>query len=425
QDAINVRNKYAGLPEENISIMDSTGKVIWPFYELEIVPHTERTMGIYKVDPWELSGYLQDKLEYENMVINIGLRYDYFSSDQVYPTNRRNPSNQLSLPDSMMTSYNTAAAQTQLSPRLGLAYQLGEAAILRFSYGHFFQMPPMYSLYENNIFRVPVNDFGTTMGNAQLHPQKTVSYEIGIWQELMRGMGLEVALFYKDIYDLLSTGIISTYNQIEYGLYTNKDYGNARGLEVKWDFKMAGFFSNVNYTLLYTKGNADNPTQTFTRAGSSMDPIKRFIPMSWDQRHTANITVGYAHKDFRATLTGYYNSGTPYTFAPLPESPLSLINLYMNNDYMPSGFKVDMTAFYDIKLVGSYDVRLTLTVYNLLDRLNPVWVYSDTGQPYTTIVRDAEIASHRSNFNDYYDRVHNPTAYSAPRQIKLGLGIVF
>ena len=425
QDRIDVRNKWSGLPEENIMVVDSTGKVHWPFYELEIVPKTDRTMGIYKVDPYEFSAYLQDKLEFDELVINVGVRYDYFNSDQVYPTDRRNPSNQLNLPDSMMTSYKKARPQTQLSPRLGLAYQLSKVAVLHFSYGHFFQMPPMYALYENNIFRVPVNDFGTTMGNAQLHPQKTISYEIGLWQELMIGMGLEVALFYKDIYDLLSTKIISTYNQIEYGLYTNKDYGNARGLEVKWDYAYAGLTANINYTLQYTKGNADNPRQTFTRAGNSMDPIKRFIPMSWDQRHTLNVTVGYNISNYGATLTGYFNTGTPYSYSPLPESPLSLVNLYQNNDYQPIGYKVDMTAYYKFKLFNTYKARITLNVYNLLDRLNPLWVYSDTGQPYTTIVREAQLAMHHSDFNDYYDRVKNPTAYSAPRQVKLGLGIEF
>ena len=74
------------------------------------------------------------------------------------------------------------------------------------------------------------------MGNKELKAEKTVTYEIGLWQELTpRGVGLEVSLFYRDIYNLLSTQIISTYNQIEYGLYSNKDYGNARGLEVKLD----------------------------------------------------------------------------------------------------------------------------------------------------------------------------------------------
>ncbi len=426
KDAVNVRNKWSGLAEENVAVMDTnTGKIDWPNYELEIVPHTEKTMGIYVAKPHELGAYFQDKLEFDDMVINIGLRYDYFNSDHVYPSDRRNPSNQLLLPDSMMTTYVDAPPQTQLSPRLGLAYQIGKLAVLRFSYGHFFQMPPMYSIFANDIFRVPVNDYGTTMGNSLLHPQKTISYEVGIWQEVMEGMGLEVALFYKDIYDLLSTKIISTYNQIEYGLYTNKDYGNARGLELKWDFDYRGFFSNINYTLQYTKGNADNPKQTFTRAGNSMDPIKRLLPMSWDQRHTFNASVGYTGKDYGVTATGYYNSGTPYTFTPLAESPLSLINLYQNNDYKPTGYKVDLNAYYKFKVMGKYKLRLTLLVYNLLDRLNASWVYGDTGQAYTTIIRDAERAQHRSNFNDYEDRVKNPTAYSAPRQIKLGLGIQF
>jgi len=426
QDRIDVRNKYAGLAEENIKVIDPlTGKITWPNYVLEIVPKAENTMGIYKVNPFEFSGYLQDKMEFTDLVLNLGVRFDYFNSDQVFPTDRRNPSNQLNLPDSMLTSYKKADPQTQLSPRLGLAYQLGERAVLHFSYGHFFQMPPMYALYENNIFRVPLNDFSTTMGNSELRPEKTVQYELGLWQELMKGLGFEISLYYKDIYNLLSTKVISTYNQIEYGLYTNKDYGNARGLEVKVDFASAGFFSNINYTLAYTKGNADNPTQTFTRAGSSMDPIKRLIPMSWDQRHTFNASVGYSKREYGMTIMGFYDTGTPYTFSPQTDSPLSLINLYENNDYRPSSYRIDLNAYYALELFGGIDAKLYLKIYNLLDRKNPVWVYGDTGQPYTTVVRESQIAQHRSNFNDYYDRIENPTAFSAPREIKLGLGIEF
>ena len=423
---VDVRNIYYQTPLENLSVTDpETGKIYYPFYVLEVLPVTEKTMNVYKVNPYEYAVYIQDKLEYDRMVINIGLRYDYFNPDQVYPTDRRNPDNELILPDSMRSSYPKAPAQTQLSPRLGLAYQLGDAAVLHFSYGHFFQMPPMYSLYANNIFRVPLSDYGTTMGYALLNAQKTITYEIGLWQELMTGMGLEVALYYRDIYDLLSTRIISTYNQVEYGLYTNKDYGNARGLEIKWNYEYKGFFTDLNYTLAYTKGNADNPTQTFDRAGSSMDPIKRLVPMEWDQRNTINISAGYYTDKYGATLTGYYNSGVPYTFSPQQESRLYNVNLYINNDYQPSGYSVDLASHYSFKLLGKYNARLTMRIYNLLDRLNAVWVYSDTGQPYTTVVRAGELVSHHSDFNDYYDRVKNPSAYSAPRQIKLGLGIDF
>jgi hypothetical protein len=165
--------------------------------------------------------------------------------------------------------------------------------------------------------------------------------------------------------------------------------------------------------------------QTFTRAGNSMDPIKRLIPMSWDQRHTFNATTSYTGPQYGVTVTGYYNSGTPYTYAPLDYSPLSLINLYENNAYKPTGYTFDLSSYYTIKLTDRYSARFTLNIYNLFDRKNANWVYSDTGQPYTQIVEETTKENHRSDFNDYMDRVENPTAFSRPRQVKLGFGLLF
>ena len=75
-------------------------------------------------------------MEFDDMVINIGLRYDQFDPQSVYPSDRRNPANQLILPDSMMSLYPNAPIISQLSPRLGFAYQLGGQAVLHFSYGN-------------------------------------------------------------------------------------------------------------------------------------------------------------------------------------------------------------------------------------------------------------------------------------------------
>lgn len=426
RDRIDVRNIYQGSADEILEVMNpATGKITFPNYELQIVPKTDETLDVYTVKPQEFSAYIQDKMEYGELVINMGARFDYFNPKQVYPSDRRNPGNQLSLPDTMMSTYRQAPAKTQLSPRFGLAYQLGDAAVLRFSYGHFFQMPPMYALYKNNVFRVPTNDFGITMGNTLLEPEKTVSYEIGLWQKIAEGMSLEMALYYKDVYSLLSTQIISTYNQIEYGLYTNKDYGNSRGLEVKWRYETGGFFASLNYTLAYTKGNADNPNQTFDRAGNNQDPIRRYIPMSWDQRHTINLTSGYSWKSLSFATTLYYNSGRPYTYTPLGYSPLSLINLYTNNDYQPSTFSVDLTSSWRLPIFSKHKIYLTLDVYNLLDALNARSVYGDTGKPYTTIITASDIYNYKADFTDVYDQYKNPAMYAPPRQVKLGLSFKF
>jgi outer membrane receptor protein involved in Fe transport len=409
---VQIRNKYAGSDSESVR------------YEPVVLPDSTVYSDIYHVKPRELSAYLQDKMEYDEMVINFGVRYDYFDPNTVYPSQRRNPANQLG-PPVPQSSYPKAKPQTQISPRLGLSYQLSDFALLHFSYGHFFQMPPMYALYQNHSFQVPPGDYQTTMGNAQIKAEKTVQYEIGLWQQITEGMGIEVSLFYRDIYDLLSAQIFSTFNQIEYGLYSNKDYGNAKGLEIKYDFARGSFAANLNYTLQFTRGNADNPTFTFTRAGNSQDPIPTLIPMSWDQRHTMNATVGYNTRKFGVTMIGYYNSGTPYTWTPLSESLLSRVNLYANNAKQPSQYNVDMTGYYNLRMIGGVGLRLTLSVYNLFDRLNEVAVNSQTGRAYTAIIRDTDLAGYRSDFSEFIDLVHNPSMYSTPRYVKFGMGVSF
>jgi len=408
-----IRNKYDGETVQG------------DLYEPVVYGDSTVYADIYEVQPQETAAYIQDKMEFDDMVVNVGLRYDAFDPVSPYPSDRRNPANQLVLPDSMTSSYPQAPVIDQLSPRIGFAYQLGNQAVLHFSYGHFFQMPPLYAMYQNHSFLVGPNDYGTTMGNVLLEPEKTITYELGLWQELTRGINLDVALFYRDIYNLLSTKIISTYNQIEYGLYTNKDYGNARGLEVKLDLGSGPVKSMFNYTLQYTRGNADYPTQTFDRAGNNMDPVNRLIPMSWDQRHTLNGTVMFSGKNYGGTVTAYYNSGSPYTFSPQSESVLSRINLYPNNDYKPATSTVDGTLYYNFKLVNRIQGRIDLTIYNLLDRLNENWVNGQTGRAYTAIIKDTDLAGHRSDFNDYEDRIKNPSMFSAPRVVKLAIGVQF
>ena len=407
-----IRNKYHNTATDSI-------------YEPEVFGDTSAYADIYKVSPKEYAFYLQDKMEFDNMVINLGARYDLFDPNSVYPSDRRNPANQLILPDSMMSSYDPAPAIEQISPRVGFAYQLGNQAVLHFSYGHFFQMPPMYAMYENHSFLVDPNNFVTRMGNTLLEPEKTITYEIGLWQELNRMVSLDVALYYRDIYNLLTTKTIATYNQVKYGLYSNKDYGNARGLEVKLDLGRGSIKGMVNYTLQYTRGNADSPGQTFDRAGNNQDPVNRFIPMSWDQRHTLNGSLMYLNDKYGGTITAYYNSGSPYSFSPQSESILSRINLYPNNDYRPEKYSVDGAFYYRLTVAGLPKINIDVNVYNIFDRLNEEWVNDQTGRAYTAVIKETDLAGHRSDFNDFDDRIKNPSMYSSPRSIKVSLGINF
>lgn len=425
-----IRNDFEGTGLEAFSYIDSTtSQIVFPNFKPVLRPDSSLYSDIYEVKPIEAAWYIQDKMEYDNMVINFGLRLDYFDPNTVYPTDWRNPANDIYFSDensAKLSTYPDADSHLQLSPRLGLSYQLGDAALLRFAYGHFFQMPPLFALYNNHSFLVAPNDFTTPiMGNPNLKPQKTVQYEIGLWQQLQEGMGLEVAVFYRDIYDLLSTRIITTYNQVRYGLYTNLDYGNVKGLELKFDYLIDDFTFLLNYTLQYTRGNADRPERSYDRAGDELDPVNKLFRMPWDQRHTLNASVSYSKEDYGVTLTAYYNSGEPYTWGPLEESRLSLVNLDLYNSAKPGQFSCDLRAYYYLIKSDLFDVKLNLAVYNLFDTLLEEFVYHRTGRAYKDIIRDYEFNTYKSDFTDVLDDRQNPAMYSAPREVKLSLDISF
>ncbi|MGD8778010.1 MAG: TonB-dependent receptor [Ignavibacteria bacterium] len=427
RDTVVVRDKKYGSSELDEFYYDSDKeKIVFYPYEPEILDSSVFSDN-YNKKPYEISAYIQDKMEYDDLVLNFGIRFDYFNSNTTYPSQMRNPANQLSFPDNpeRMSTYPDAEPQYQFSPRFGLSYTLGTSAVLHFSYGHFFQMPPLYALYQNSRNLIPLGDYEIVLGNPNLKAEKTVQYEMGIWQEIMPRMGLELNVFYRDIYDLQSAIVITTYNQIKYGFFSNKDYGNTKGFELKFDYFTGPLSCFVNYTLQFTRGNADNPTSNFDRAGESLDEIPKLIPLKWDQRHTLNLSVGYNEDNYGVNLTGYLNSGLAYTYEPIPESPLYKQALYPNNEHRPSTISLDLRSHYDIGIFENVKTRLTLSIYNLFDTLNEERVDATTGRAYSAIVRPTEISTFKSNYNDIYDAVKDPSMYAAPREVKIGLGIVF
>jgi hypothetical protein len=101
------------------------------------------------------------------------------------------------------------------------------------------------------------------------------------------------------------------------------------------------------------------------------------------------------------------------------------VHLDPNNSTKPTQFSVDATASIDIFKIGDTALRVKILVYNLLDALNEVNVNSTTGRADQAIIRDINIESYRSNFSTVYDLNKDPSQYSNPRSIKLGVEFSF
>ena len=113
----------------------------------EIYPITSRLHNAYVRNPIEIAAFLQDKIEIDDLIVNVGVRFDYFDAQTVVPVDLKDPYNTVSLPTAQ--AYKNADSKWQLSPRIGFAFPISENGVIHASYGQFFQIPEYSRLYEN------------------------------------------------------------------------------------------------------------------------------------------------------------------------------------------------------------------------------------------------------------------------------------
>jgi len=395
--------------------------------------------------PLSFSGFLQDKIEYDFMVVNVGLRYDYFHPDGLVPLDYRDPGNErYSYYDSdagvyidnldpiqplnedgsfnpWRYKYRDAEASSQISPRIGLAFPLTAQGVVHFSYGHFFQTPPYQYLYENPEFEVISGHLSSILGNAELKPEKTVMYEIGLQQEIAEGVGLNVTGFYKDIRNLLGTEIFNTYDERVYALYVNRDYGNVRGITLALDRRMSmGISASIDYTFQVAEGNSSDPKDVFNNSQSDppKETEKKVVPLAWDQAHTINGSFSFGNpSDWSIGLIGTIGSGLPYTATPFLEE-----EGVTNGERKPLQYNLDLKA-YKILTIGGLNSTISINIYNVFDTRNENDVFTDTGRATYTLERTQ--AFNVQGYNTLDDYFAHPEYFSAPRRIKLGISFSF
>ena len=386
---------------------------------------TSTSNDMYNRSPKEFAAYMQDKIELRDMIVNIGLRYDYFnSSGQIAANNsdpkliagQRNSIDELELTD--------ASVKHQISPRLGIAYPITDRGTIHFSYGHFFQIPAFTYLYSNPEFEVVSGRNKSVLGNADLNPQKTVIYEIGLQQQLAMDVGIEVIAFYKDIEDWLGTEIFELETRGDYyNRYATLDFGNVKGVTISLEKRRAGYLSgSLDYTYSVAEGNSSDPLSKFydVQTIPPRETEKRVVPLDWDQTHTLNFNVTVSEpKNWGVSLIGRLGSGLPYT----PTKDAIRIDAE-NSERKPSQMTFDLHAHKDFYFNNNVNFTVFMKVYNLFDRLNEKYVYNDTGRATYALYPSTDHGDEfgRHSLSDYQTRPHY---YSAPRSVRIGLSMGF
>lgn len=384
--------------------------------------------NVYSNTPYQLAAYVQDKIELDYLIVNVGFRYDYFEPDGKTLNNPDRIAEldqfQPPFPDSL---FSKAKAKYQLSPRVGISFPISERGAVHLSYGHFFQIPPFEFLYKNPNFRIPLTGsfpefVGNAIGNADLEPQSTTMYEIGLQHELAANLGVTVTAYYKDIRSLLGLQLHLKNDFKLFGEYVNRDYGAVKGFTISLENRFSdGFGANIDYTYQVARGHASDPNDDFNKAQASppVESNKELVPLNWDRRHSLNVTLTTGTPgDFIASAIGRLGTGLPYT--------PSLFNQRTgleNSDNRPAFFNVDLYFTKELGFTGM-PLSIFLKVYNLFDTANEINVFGDTGRAgYTLELTRAQQAPRGVNtLAEYFTR---PDFFSSPRQVVFGTLISF
>lgn len=427
--------------------------------------------GSYSYNPVEFSAYIQDKVELGGLIINAGIRLDYFDSagrvfrdprdpNAVFLENRvvvRNPDGTPALdandqPQFYVTPEGTpdfdailaddyyfedAETSWQVSPRLGVAFPITEGGVVHFSYGQFFQVPNFELLYQNPYFLLGTGGSGLIglIGNANLKPEQTISGEIGLKQALSASSAIELTAFYRNIRNLTGTATDPTRvtgTSARYGILVNSDFGFVRGIIARFDQRIGSdLFAGVDYTFQVARANASDPDQAYTAAAEDQSLVEQqILPTNWDQRHTitASLTYDNPRIDAGFGLLFSFGSGEPYTPRRTTlQTGSSTVpgQLLLNSEIKPTTVTIDLNAHKDLRITGDHTVRVFTRVNNLLDARNEVGVFGDTGRATYSLDRNVEAA----NFNgdlDFLNRNYaRPGFFAEPRRVILGLSYSF
>lgn len=400
-------------------------------------PNENLYIDLYTKRPMAFSAYIQDKIELKDLIINVGIRGDYFNPDgqllndpsdpDIY--HPLNPINQAKTFAQRQTYwYHNAPTSFKLSPRLGVAFPITDRGVVHFSYGQFFQVPNFELLYTNTGYKFPQGTGNVGIaGNPGLKPEQTTSGEVGVSQALSDDISVDLTGYFRDISNLAGTTINQIYlygGAATYSQYSNSDFGFVKGIILSVTKRMTNHWSaTLDYTLQSAKGDASDPNALRNYLVSGIQPEVQLVPLNWDQQHTINATFNYASDaEWGFSLIGSYGSGFPYS----PSSSQNLSDLLINTGLKPSTINVDMRLYKDFVL-NKLKINLFLRIYNLFDTENQLNVYNDSGTANFTMAEflDRTNGNPTTLVNSLDEYFRNPSFYSEPRRVEVGATVFF
>lgn len=422
-------------------------------------------------NPYNASAYINDKIEFNDIVVNAGLRWDRYYSDMWNARNRENPGFDEATWNVNTDSLSKATPYDILQPRLGLAFPVTDRTVFHLQYGQFAQMPDLADIYEERadlanimsgrfFFRLP---FG-----YDIEPVRTTQYEVGFQHQFTDFASFDITAFYKNTtgqIEIVLQRTSPTAQASNYNLFVNGDFATTRGLEFTLKTRrVKGMIANLNYTLSDAKGTNSQPSGQVAALENGTAPPSTIRPLTYEYRHSGSMNIDYRTPRSESMLTGdwganllfRFNSGHRFTRStgpagqrrpsegalltdvdPRSRQPMEPINASSTPWFFNTDLRIDKGF-----TVSQFRTVVYLSVTNLFNRKHVENVYLRTGNAETDgflenpdlsqdIVRnqgqqfvDMYRAINLAN-RQHYINEEGIDLFGTPRQVRLGLRVEF
>lgn len=376
---------YDELDKDEIRAADDNKSMIWNWLAF----------------PKYLNAYVQDKIEWEGLIANIGLRLNTYIPNSTWYDIGNDPWN----PYWGEVGYDSEdkwglltkgtmykpKMKFKLAPRVGISHPIGEMSKIYFNYGHFYTLPDAEVLYRRARYS-RANWRFYCIGNPEVDYEKTIQYEVGYSQSLLDMFNINVVGYYKDETDIVDEMVYKgmsgqTYEgvayKVDYQTYKNIWSRDIRGLELRLEKRVGKYFTGwFNYDFMVYSSQQhgynriyEDPTQQPRAANyKSYDPTTR---PKWTLSLTFNTPEDFGPKvsgsnpfsKIMLNLLHTWRSQPQFSWLPKAEEygdPYDPVYNYRWKAHQ----KTNMRLSREFGIAGMFNSIFYLEIYNLFNKKN-------------------------------------------------------